>query len=159
MAPQSSSSAFLSPAPLSHVATALVEAPAEDVFAFLADPVALGEWSLGCMRTQPSDIAGVYTGWSLFDGSQAWFEIVADTRLLLIDYHVGSQARRMPRISARVVPGSVCGLTDAQCYASLTAWRPQGMEAGRWARLCSAHETEIWLIKEQIEAKYRPALP
>jgi hypothetical protein len=140
------------------VATALVEAPAEAVFAFLADPVALGEWSLGCMRTQPTEIAGLHTGWSLFDGSQAWFEIVADARLLLVDYHVGSLTRRAPRISARVVRGSVCGLSDAHCYATLTAWRPQGMEAGRWARLCSAHETEIWLIKEQIEARNRPAL-
>ena len=145
-----------SPLPLSHVATALVDAPAQAVFEFLTDPVALGEWSLGCMRTQPTDIAGVHTGWSLFDGSQAWFEIVADARVLLVDYHVGSLARRTPRISARVVRGSVCGLSDAHCYATLTAWRPQGMEAARWARLCSAHETEIWLIKEQIEARNRP---
>jgi hypothetical protein len=143
--------------PLSHVATALVDAPADAVFDFLADPVALGEWSLGCMRTQPAGLPGIYTGWSLFDGSQAWFEIVADARLLLVDYHVGSMARRTPRIAARVVRGSVCGLSDDQCYATLTAWRPQGMAPERWARLCSAHETEIWLIKEQIEAKRRPA--
>lgn len=144
--------------PLSHVATALVDAPAEAVFAFLADPAALGEWSLGCMRTQPAGLPGIYTGWSLFDGSQAWFEIVADATLLLVDYHVGSLSKRTPRISARVVRGSVCGLPDAQSYATLTAWRPQGMAPERWARLCSAHETEIWLIKEQIEAKHRAAL-
>jgi hypothetical protein len=133
----------------------MVDAPADVVFDFLADPAALGDWSLGCMRTEAAGVPGVYTGWSLFDGSQAWFEIVADARLLLVDYHVGSLARRTPRISARVVRGSVCGLSDDQCYATLTAWRPQGMAAERWVRLCSAHETEIWLIKEQIEAKRR----
>ncbi len=142
--------------PLSHVATALIEVPAEAAFSFLIDPLALGEWSLGCMRTQPTDRAGVYTGWSLFDGSQAFFEIVADADRLLIDYHVGTPEKRAPRISARVVRGPVCGLTEAQCYASLVAWRPQGMAADRWARLCSAHETEIWLIKEQIETRLRP---
>ena len=144
------------PLPLSHIATALVEAPAGAVFSFLADPLALGGWSLGCMRTQATDVPGVFTGWSLFDGAQGWFEIDADPERLWIDYRVGTRERRMPRISARVVPGPVCGLGEGQCYASLVAWRPPAMAADRWLRLCSAHETEIWLIKEQIESGARP---
>lgn len=147
------------PLPLSHIATALIEAPAEPTFAFLADPLALGGWSLGCMRTEPTDLPGVFTGWSLFDGGQGWFEIVSDPERLFIDYHVGTRDRRVPRISARVVPGAVCGLGVNQCYASLIAWRPPAMAADRWLRLCSAHETEIWLIKEQIESGARPTMP
>ena len=40
--------------PLPHVATAPVDAPAEAVFAFLADPAAPGEWSPGCLRAPPA---------------------------------------------------------------------------------------------------------
>ncbi len=138
---------------LAHSVTALIEAPADEVFDFLSDPVALGRWSLGCMRTQETDLAGVWTGWSLFDGGQGYFEIVAHRELMLIDYRVGTLEHRQPRISARVVPGAVCGLPAGHSYATLTAWRPPAMPAGRWARLCTAHETEAWLIKEQIEAR------
>jgi len=145
------------PLPLSHIATALVAAPAEAVFDFLADPLTLGRWSLGCMRTEPTDLDGVFTGWSLFDGGQGWFEIAADRARLWIDYAVGTRERRLPRISARIVPGPVCGLDADRCYASLIAWRPDGMAPDRWIRLCSAHETEIWLIKEQIESAARRA--
>ncbi|MHB2166211.1 SRPBCC family protein [Alsobacter sp. R-9] len=138
---------------LSHSCTALVAAPARTVFDFLVDPVRLGQWSLGCMQVEPAGPAGIWTGRSLFDGGQGYFEIDADPARLLIDYRVGSLEVRQPRISARVVPGPVCGLGENQCYATLTAWRPPTMHEDRWARLCAAHEAEIWLIKEQIEAR------
>ena len=35
-----------------HCVTALVNVPAAKAFAFLADPLSLGTWSLGCMRTR-----------------------------------------------------------------------------------------------------------
>lgn len=136
---------------LSHCVTALIDAPARAVFDFMADPIALGRWSLGCMSTRPADDAGVYTGFSFFDGSQAWFEIDAREDLLLIDYHIGSRERRVPRISARAIPAEVCGLVEGQCYLTLTAWRALAMDDPRWRRLCATHETEIWLIKAQIE--------
>jgi hypothetical protein len=35
-----------------HCVTALVNVPAAKAFEFLADPLSLGTWSLGCMRTR-----------------------------------------------------------------------------------------------------------
>lgn len=140
----------------SHIVTTLVEAEAEAAFAFLADPDALGGWSLGCMDTGPDGPEGVYKGRSLFDGAEGWFSIHAHPELLLIDYAVGTRENRNRRISARVVAAQECGLAQGSCYVSLIAWRTAGMAEPRWRRLCAAHEAEIWLIKAQIESGYRP---
>src|SRR3954469_17832536 len=60
---------------ISTTVTALVAADAQVAFRFLADPLALGGWSLGCMGTQPDGRDGLYRGRSLFDGAVGWFEI------------------------------------------------------------------------------------
>ncbi len=137
---------------LSHAATCVVAVPAEAAFAFLADPAALSRWSLGCMDLVHVG-EGVYTGHSLFDGGQGWLSIDADPRRLLVDYHVGTLEKREPRISARVIPGPVCGLDATASYVTLTAWRAAAMSEDRWRRLCASHEAEIWLIKAQMEAR------
>jgi hypothetical protein len=137
---------------LAHAATARIEVEALVAFQFLADPLRLGRWSLGCFDTRPTESAGLYTGISLYDGSRVWFRVDADQARYTIDYHVGDAAAQVPRISARVVPGTVCGLGSGCCYVTLTAWRTASMDDDRWARLLSAHEAEIWLIKAQIEA-------
>lgn len=139
---------------LSHSATCSVSVAAIDAFGFLADPVALSRWSLGCMDLV--DLGnGVYTGRSLFDGGQGWLSIEGDRSRLLVDYHVGTLDRREPRISARVIPGPVCGLDEASCYVTLTAWRTASMTDERWQRLCATHDAEIWLIKSQMESRKR----
>ncbi len=141
-------------ASLSHSATCRVGVRADEAFAFLADPAALSRWSLGCMDLV--DLGdGVYTGRSLFDGGQGWLSIDADPRRLLVDYHVGTRERREPRISARVVPGPVCGWDETACLVTLTAWRSASMSDERWSRLCASHEAEIWLIRSQIETRHR----
>lgn len=137
---------------LSHVATCCVGVSAALAYDFLVDPAALSRWSLGCMDLV--DVGhGVYTGRSLFDGGQGWLSIDGDRSRLLIDYHVGTLEKREPRISARVIPGSVCGLDESVCYVTLLAWRSPSMGDERWQRLCASHEAEIWLIKSQIEAR------
>ncbi len=143
---------------LSHVATVRVAAPAAAVFAFMTDPVALGGWSLGCMDTRPDPAAGpgVHTGRSLYDGGQGWFAIDADPARLTVDYRLGAPPTLVPRISARVVPGPVTGDADGACLLTLVAWRTAGMDDDRWARLCAAHEAEVWLIKAQVESGHRP---
>jgi hypothetical protein len=138
----------------SHSATALVEVPAEAAFAFLADPAALGRWSLGCMDLA-SEGGGVWSGTSLFDGARGYLSIEALREKLLIDYHVGTAGERRPRISARVIPPEVCGLAAGRCYVTLTAWRAAGMDDDRWRRLVATHEAEIWLIKAQLERRAR----
>lgn len=144
---------------IGHSVSALVEAPAERVFAFLSDGEALGRWALGSFGTRRDEETGLYRGRSLFDGSEGFLHIDARRDLMLIDYHIGSPGTLQPRISARVVPHTVCGLPEDTCYATLTAWRGAGMDDARWQRLCATHEAEIWLIKAQIEAeaKMRPA--
>ena len=134
-----------------HTASARVDVPADAAFAFLVDPAALSRWSLGCMDLVAVG-NGVYTGRSLFDGGQGWLSIDSDRTRLLVDYHVGTLDKREPRISARVVPGPVCGLGENACYVTLTAWRPAAMVDDRWQRLCATHDAEIWLIKSQLES-------
>jgi hypothetical protein len=136
---------------LVHTCAALVNAPPKAAFDFLADPRALGRWSLGALNVTETERKGIYTGFSMFDGSQAWLAIDARPELLLIDYRVGTVDNLVPRIFARVVPGKVVGLAENQCYVSLTAWRTASMNVERWYRLRASHEAEILLIDSQIE--------
>lgn len=138
--------------PFAHAVTARVAVTADDAYAFLADPVALGRWSLGCMDLV-ADGPGVWRGRSLFDGGEGWLSIDGDPARRLVDFHVGTRDLRVPRISARVVAGPVCGLDAATSYVTLTAWRAQSMSDERWQRLCATHEAEIWLIKAQMETR------
>ena len=137
---------------LSHATTLRVDVAADVAFDFLADPLLLGRWSLGCFDTVPASAPGLFTGISLYDGARGWFRVDADRSRHLIDYHVGDAASQVPRVAARVIPGPVSGLPATSCYVTLTAWRVAGMNDDRWSRLCAAHEAEIWLIKAQIEA-------
>lgn len=139
---------------IAHAVSARLDVPAASAYAFLVDSAALSRWSLGCMDLVAAG-DGVYTGRSLFDGARGWLSIDGDANRLLVDYHVGTAAVRQPRISARVIPGSVCGLPDTCCTITLTAWRPAGMTDERWERLCATHETEIWLIKAQAEQRHQ----
>lgn len=140
---------------LVHTCAARVNAPARVAFDFLADPQALGRWSLGALNVKETATKGIYTGFSMFDGSQAWLAIDPRPELLLIDYRVGTPDNLIPRIFARIVPGKVVGLSDDQCYVSLTAWRTATMNAERWYRLRASHEAEILLIDSQIETLHK----
>jgi hypothetical protein len=154
--PASTSAPQLSASPdFVHTVAAAVKAPAKAAFDFLADPTALGRWSLGALNVTATQTKGVYTGFSMFDGSQAWLAIDTHPELLLIDYRVGTPDKLVPRIFARVAPGDVVGLGANQCYVSLTAWRTQSMDAERWYRLRASHEAEILLIKSQIETAHK----
>jgi hypothetical protein len=137
---------------LSHAATLRVDVTADAAFDFLADPLHLGRWSLGCFDTEPAGAPGLFTGVSLYDGARGYVRIDADRTRHIIDYHVGDAVSQVPRVSIRVVPGSVCGLPTTSCYVTLTAWRLADMADERWFRLRAAHEAEIWMIKAQIES-------
>ena len=147
---------------IAHCVTALVNVPAAKAFAFLADPLSLGTWSLGCMRTQAAKsgavgaAAGPYIGTSLYDDSPTSFDVRPHPELLLIDYLVGDAGNLKPRNSVRIIAGATCDLPDGQCYVSLMAWRPARMADDRWAQLCAAHDAEIWIIKARIEGPWRP---
>jgi hypothetical protein len=146
-----------------HCVTALVNVPAAKAFEFLADPLSLGTWSLGCMRTRAAksgavgataEAEGPYTGTSLYDDTPASFDVRSHPELLTIDYFVGDAGNLKPRNSVRIIAGDTCDLSDAQCYVSLLAWRPARMADDRWAQLCAAHDAEIWIIKARIEGPH-----
>jgi hypothetical protein len=139
-----------------HCVTALVNVPAAKAFEFLADPLSLGTWSLGCLRTRAPQAGGPYTGTSLYDDSTASFEVRPHRELLLIDYLVGDAGNLKPRNSVRIVAADTCDLSDAQCYVSLVAWRAARMTDDRWTQLCSAHDAEIWIIKGRLEGAGHP---
>jgi hypothetical protein len=143
----------------SHAATSLLNVPAEKAFAFMADPILLGHWSLGCMNTRPAGADDIYTGHSLFDGGQGYFQIDADPDRMIIDYRLGKPERMVPRISARIIEAEICGLEEHQSYVTLTAWRTRDMDDTRWHRLCVTHEAEILLIKAQCEAFHAQSPP
>lgn len=144
-----------SPNSLSHSITVGLAVPAAQAFAFMCDLAALGRWALGSLDTQASDIPGVVTGRSMFDGGTAWIHLDADAARGLVDYHVGSRERREPRISAHIVPGPVTDRPASHCLLTLTAWRTAGMDDARWHRLCACHEVEALLIQSHVQTPPR----
>ncbi len=136
----------------SHVASAICIAPAERVFAHLTSAPGMSRWCLGmteCIEVSP----GLLLGRSLFDGSSAYARIDADALRLTVDYYCGGSPESLaPRIHGRVVRGASLGYADDRCMATLLAWRPAGMSDERWWRLKASHETEILLVREQLES-------
>ncbi|MBX9455203.1 MAG: hypothetical protein KL863_03785 [Rhizobium sp.] len=138
-----------------HTASTIVDAPLDVVFAQLCDPARLGRWTLGSMDYQPSGVAGVHVGTSLFDGATSLVEIRPAPELGIIDYLVGSLEKRIPRVSIRLVAGPDWGLPDTSCIAAMTTWRAAFMTDERWARTRTTHELEVLLFKEQIETDWK----
>ncbi|MCB1448218.1 MAG: hypothetical protein KDJ87_21170 [Rhizobiaceae bacterium] len=140
-----------------HTASAIVDAPLDFVFSQLSDPAHLGRWTLGSMDYQPSGVADVHIGTSLFDGSKSMVEIRPYRALGMIDYLVGSLEKRIPRVSIRLVAGAEWSLPEASCIAAMTTWRAAFMTDERWARTRATHELEVLLFKEQIETQWKAA--
>ena len=138
-----------------HTASTIVDAPLDYVFSQLSDPARLGRWTLGSMDYQPSSVAGVHIGTSLFDGSKSMVEIRPVPELGMIDYLVGSLEKRIPRVSIRLVAGQDWGLSETSCIAAMTTWRAAFMTDERWARTQVTHELEVLLFKEQIETAWK----
>ncbi len=136
----------------SHVASAVIAAPAGRVFAFMGDAAMLPRWSFGAWEIERLD-GGIVRGTSLFDRSQVLVRIAADPRTLSIDYHLGQTVETMqPRINVRVVPGPVVGLGEEECVLTFLAWRGAAMTGDRWRRLTAAHELEAVLVKSLFES-------
>lgn len=138
---------------LTHCVSTLCAARADDAFAFLADPLRLGEWALGCWGAA-SVADGLVQGTSLFDGAPAYARAVPDPEHLVVDFEVGSEpAELVRRISSRVVPGGELGHGPGVCVLMLLAWRPATMDDERWRRLVAAHEAEILLLRGRVETE------
>ncbi|RMF34713.1 MAG: hypothetical protein D6754_14550 [Alphaproteobacteria bacterium] len=136
---------------IADMAAVRIEAPAETVFAFLADPGRLDLWSFGTWSTTRHP-DGLIEGRALQDGARIWLRIAADADALLIDYHLGATPQALaPRIFARIVPGRVTGHGADCATLILTALRSAEMDDERWGRLIRAHAFELDLVKSLIE--------
>ena len=137
---------------LAHSVASICSAPARDAFSYLADPVRLGEWALGCWGAVASG-PGIVRGTSLFDGVDTFARPLPHDGQLLVDYEVGDDPDRLVRrITARVVPGEVLGESPSRSLVVLTGWRVGWMDDERWRRLVVAHEAEILLLRQRIQA-------
>jgi hypothetical protein len=139
------------PPPLCHAASALVNAPAKQAFAFMADGLKLGRWALGCLDTREIE-PGLFSGRSQFNGGIGYVRIVPDRTLLNVDYHVGAAPNALShQNTARVVAGAALGRTPESCVVTLLAWRTAGMKDEDWRLICATHESEIYVVKAMIE--------
>ena len=141
--------------PFCHTASIEVDVPALQAFEFMADGMKQGKWALGSWdRAAPKD--GVFKGTSLFSGEKTYVRIETDAQNYIVYYDVGASpdpAKMARRIMARIVPGPVVGMDEENCIVSLIAWRVEGMSVRRWHQLCVSHETEVLMIKHQIESE------
>ncbi len=137
----------------SHATARLCQSTVTRAMAHLTTAGGMARWNLGmadCREAQP----GLFTGTSRFDGATAWVRVSPVAGLTAVDYHVGASPEHLlPRIHARVVDGGQLGHGAGSCVVTLLAWRPADMSDDRWARLMATHETEIELIRAQLNAK------
>lgn len=133
-----------------HVASRRVAVSCNAAFAFMSDPALLGQWSLGCFQTQQVGDSNVFKGLSLFGTGGTHVRIEPLPDLSMIRYWVGAPDALVPRISAFITPFS-----DQDCIVAMLAVLTPGMDGERWASLCRTHETELDLIKSQLETNFR----
>lgn len=135
-----------------HTTSIRVERPAGEAFRYMADGMRQGEWTFGSWDREQVG-PDLFRGRSLFDGSTTHVRIRPDAAELVIFYDVGDPAGDMvPRNMARIVEGPVVGLPADACVVTLLAWRLAGMSDERWRQLCVSHETQMFIIKNRIEA-------
>jgi hypothetical protein len=136
---------------LLHAASIEIAVPAETAFAYLADGLKQGDWTLGSWnREQISE--HLFRGTSLFNGADTFVRIMAHPEQLLVDYDVGPALDRMHRLnSARAVPGPLVGRAAGTCVVQLTKWRLPEEDDVQWRRGCATFDTEIHMIKGRLE--------
>ena len=141
-------------APLTDTVSVRIEAPADEVFAFMSDPERLDLWSFGTWKiTRRED--GLIAGQAIQTGARILVRISADPGRRLIDYHLGADPGALrPRIFARIIPGETTGHNAASSTLLLVALRSADMDDARWDRLCHAHAFEADLVKSLIESGY-----
>jgi hypothetical protein len=138
-----------------HATARLCGATPAQALAHLSSAAGMARWNLGlwnCRAVGPD----LFRGESLFDGGAGCVRVVADAARGQVDYLVGATpATLVPRIRASVIAGEALGYPAGTCMVALEAWRTGEMSDERWLRLMRTHETEIELIRAQLEAAPR----
>ena len=137
---------------IADTAATRIAAPAETVFAFMADASKMTLWSFGTWRIEPQ-ADGVLKGFALATGVPVFLRIDPSPERLLIDYHLGASPDALqPRIFARVIPGPVTGTGASVSTLLMTGLRAEEMDDARWAGLQRAHAFEVDVIRGLIES-------
>ena len=136
---------------LIHAAARLCRASVQAALNHLSTADGLSRWNLGMFdTTQTPD--GLLTGVSLFDGTRAYARAEIDPDKGLISYHIGAAPDTLvPRIQTQVIDAVALGYEAGLVLVSLQTWRLKDMDETRWMRLTTTHETELDLIKAQLE--------
>ena len=135
-----------------HTTSIAVQRPAAEAFRYMSDGLKQGEWTFGSWDREQIE-ADLFRGTSMFDGGTTYVRIRADADNLVIYYEVGHPDSGMsPRNMARIVPGTDLGLGENSSIVTLLAWRRDNMSEERWRQLCVSHETQMFIIRNRIEA-------
>ena len=136
----------------SHIASVAIDTAPDVAFGYIANPRHFGEWSLGGFHVKEIT-RDSYSGHSLIDGQALHVRIEPDPARGLIHFWTGPAPERLRNlILARIVPGEMADLGPQSCILSLISWAPASMTPARWRQLCAAHETEMFILKNRIEA-------
>jgi len=141
----------MDPHQLIHATARVCKAGVQAALHHLSSADGMSRWNLGMFdTTQRPD--GLLTGVSLFDGRRAYARADIDSAKGLVTYRIGADpAVLLPRIQAQVLEGAALGYEAGQIMVCLQTWRLEDMDDARWQRLTATHETEIDLIKAQLE--------
>ena len=138
--------------PYCHTTSIDVEVPAEVAFDFMADGMKHSTWAFGSANRRRIE-GNLFLGTSMYSGNDVYVRIVPDPERLIIDFEVGYEPENLlPRIMARIIPGTSINRESGICLITLISWRAEGMSDSRWHRLCVSHETQMYLIKHMIES-------
>ena len=133
-----------------HTSTTEIIRPARDVMAYLADGMKHNDWALGCLNRKQIE-KNLFVGHSLLDGAETYIRLYPDFENLLILADVGPDREQLlPRVLIRVIPGNVVNRHPDTCLVSLITWRWE-MSDEQWLKICVSHETEMFIIKSQLE--------
>lgn len=137
-----------------HTSTTVVNKPANEVMAYIADGMKHNDWALGCLdRKQIGE--NLFHGRSLLDGGDTYVRLYPDFDNLHVYADVGrSSDDLLPRVFIRVVPGEIVDRDKDSCLVSLITWR-WDMADEDWMKMCVSHATEMFIIRSKLESTHK----
>lgn len=139
---------------IAHTSSILVAAPADIAFGFMSDGLKQSRWALGSWdrKVYRDDI---FVGTSLFNNNDLFVRLVSDPKLRLVDYYCGVDPDDLRHlVEARIIPGETLGFGADNSAVILTTWREANISDQEWEVTYHVWQTEIQLIKGNIEREY-----
>ncbi|MDA9639672.1 hypothetical protein N9T38_01355 [SAR116 cluster bacterium] len=131
-----------------------INAAADALFAFMADPGRMDLWSFGTWHTEIA-ADGLVRGTSIFDGSEIYVRITPYPDQMVVDYLIGADPAALTRrIYARILPSTDADGPAGMAELHLVALRSDHMDDDHWEGLKAAHAFEVRLIKRLIESGF-----